>query len=498
MADTPTANSSIDTVVPDPRDWGMLVGGEWVEAAAGERIEVITPIDRNQVIATVPRAREVDADRAVAAARRAFPEWSELSFPHRARILLEAADLIEEATEELSQLTAIDTGNAIRTQARPESTMLVEAFRYFAGLAGEVKGVTLPTASDQLQYTRRQPLGVVAAVLPWNSPLMIVAFKLPALLVAGNTAVVKAAEDAPLSVLRMAEVIAEVLPPGVLNVVTGYGPEIGEALVVHPDVDKVSFTGSTAVGAGVGAKAGGRLAHYSLELGGKSPCIVYPDSCTDEVVEQVLLASRFARQSQSCTTGSRLFLHEAIHDEFLDKLVQRVAQLRVGDPRDEESDIGCIINAKQWQRVQGYIEDGLAQQGAGVAYDGRSSLTAGDPGFYHAPMILTGVDNDWRIAREEIFGPVLSVIRWSEEDEVVRMANDSHYGLAAFVFCQDLGAALRTAHRIDSGWVQVNQGGGQQVGQSYGGMKHSGVGREFSLEGMLEGFTQVKQINVRL
>ena len=488
----------MDAVVESPRDWGMLIGGEWVDAAAGERIDVITPIDRDQVIATVPRAREADADRAVEAARAAYPAWSELAFPQRQAALLTIADRLEEAVEELAQLTAIDTGNAIRTQARPEATMLVSAFRYFAGLAGEVKGVTLPTATDQLQYTRRQPLGVVAAILPWNSPLMIVAFKLPALLVAGNTAVVKAAEDAPLPVLRMAEIIGDALPAGVLNVVTGYGAEIGEALVVHQDVDKVSFTGSTAVGAGVAGKAGGRLAHHSLELGGKSPCIVYPDSCTDEVVEQVLLASRFARQSQSCTTGSRLFLHEDIHDAFLDKLVERVAQLRIGDPRDEASDIGCIINAKQWQRVQGYIEDGLAQQGAQVAYDGRASLEVGEPGFYHAPLILTGVDNDWRIAREEIFGPVLSVIRWSSEDEVVRMANDSHYGLAAFVFCQDLGAALRTAHRIDSGWVQVNQGGGQLVGQSYGGMKQSGVGREFSLEGMLEGFTQIKQINVKL
>ncbi|WP_134772947.1 aldehyde dehydrogenase family protein [Ornithinimicrobium flavum] len=488
----------MEAVVEHPRDWGMLIGGEWVDAVAGERIDVITPIDRHQVIATVPRAREADADRAVAAAREAFPAWAQLPFTKRARALAQVADRLEEAVEELAVLTAIDTGNAIRTQARPEGTMLVESFRYFAGLAGEVKGVTLPTAPDQLQYTRRQPLGVVAAILPWNSPLMIVAFKLPALLVAGNTAVVKAAEDAPLSVLRMAEIASEVLPPGVLNVVTGYGAEIGESLVVHDDVDKVSFTGSTAVGFGVGAKAGGRLAHHSLELGGKSPCIVYPDSCTDEVVEQVLLASRFARQSQSCTTGSRLFLHEDIHDEFLEKFVARVAQLKVGDPREEDSDIGCIINAKQWERVQGYIEDGLAQEGVRVVHDGRESLTMGEPGFYHAPMVLAGVGNDWRIAREEIFGPVLSVIPWRDEDEVVRMANDTHYGLAAFVFCQDLGAALRTAHRIDSGWVQVNQGGGQVVGQSYGGMKQSGLGREFSLEGMLEGFTQIKQINVKL
>ncbi|RIK14453.1 MAG: aldehyde dehydrogenase [Acidobacteria bacterium] len=487
-----------DLVSMETKEYKMLIGGEWVDAAAGETIDIVTPIDRNKVIATTPRAREADADRAVTAARSAFPGWSQLPFQKRQEALLKIADRLEEEIEDLSALTALDTGNAIRTQARPEATNLVASFRYFAGLAGEVKGTTLPSGDGQLQYTRRQPLGVVAGILPWNSPLMIAGFKVPAALVAGNTMVIKAAEDAPLTILRLGEICAEVLPPGVLNVVTGYGAEIGEALVVHRDVDKVSFTGSTLVGHGVASKAGARLAHVSLELGGKSPCIVFPDSATEEVVDQVLLASRFARQSQSCTTGSRLFLHEDIHDKFLQMLVAKASKLRVGDPRSEETDIGCIINAKQYDRVQGYIDDGLSQEGVGVAYDGRESLDVGEPGFYHAPMILTQVSNDWRIAQEEIFGPVLAVIKWREEDDVVKMANDSHYGLAAFIFSQDLGAALRTAHRIDAGWVQVNQGGGQVVGQSYGGMKNSGIGREFSLEGMLEGFTQIKQINVKL
>lgn len=481
-----------------PRDYGMLIGGGWVPAASGETIDVISPIDRFTVVARTPRGRAEDADRAVGAARAAFPAWAATSFTERQRALLRIADDLEPLVEDLARLTAVDTGNAIRTQARPEAQGLVTAFRYFAGLAGEVKGVTLPTGDDALSYSRRLPLGVVAGILPWNSPLMIAAFKLPAALVAGNTVVLKAAEDAPLTILELAAVCQRHLPDGVLNVVTGYGAEVGEALVVHEDVDKVSFTGSTATGSGVASKAGGRLAHVSLELGGKSPCVVFPDSDTDEVVEQVLLATRFARQGQSCTSGSRLFLHDDVHDSFLDKLVARVSALKVGDPRDEASDIGCIINERQWQRVQGYIEDGLAQEGVEVAYDGRPALTVGEPGFYHAPMILTQVSNDWRIAREEIFGPVLSVIRWHDEDEVVAMANDSHYGLAAFVFGKDLGAALRTAHRIESGWVQVNQGGGQQVGQSYGGMKASGQGREYSLEGMLEGFTQIQQVNVRL
>ncbi|GAA1136925.1 aldehyde dehydrogenase family protein [Ornithinicoccus hortensis] len=476
----------------------MYIGGEWVPAEAGETIEVITPIDRNKVIATTPRAREADADKAVAAARAAFPAWANLTFAERSRALHKCTDALEEAVEELAHLTALDTGNAIRTQARPEAGSLVSLFRYMAGIAGEVKGTVLPTPDNQLQYTRRQPLGVVAGILPWNSPLLIAAFKVPAALAAGNTIVLKAAEDAPLTILKLAEIIGPLLPAGVLNVVTGLGAEIGEALVVHQDVDKVSFTGSSLVGHGVASKAGARLAHASLELGGKSPSIVYPDSCTDEVVDQVLAATRFARQGQSCTSGSRLFLHDEIHDEFLEKLVAKTAKLKVGNPREEESDIGCIINAKQYDRVQGYIDDGLAQENVAVAFDGREQLTVGEPGFYHAPMILTQVSNDWRIAQEEIFGPILSVIRWKDEDEVIKMANDTHYGLAAFVFSKDISAALRAAHRIDSGWVQVNQGGGQLAGQSYGGMKTSGIGREVSLEGMLEGFTQIKQINVAL
>lgn len=476
----------------------MFIGGEWVDAVDGATLEVITPIDRNVTIATTPRAQQADADRAVEAARSAFPAWAALPFAERSKALLKCADALEAASEELAQLTALDTGNAIRTQARPEAGTLVALFRYFAGVAGEVKGVTLPSDDGTLQYTRREPLGVVAGILPWNSPLLIAAFKTPAALAAGNTIILKAAEDAPLTILKMAEICAEHLPAGVLNVVTGYGAEIGDALVNHPGVDKLSFTGSSQIGKMVGGKATERMAHVSLELGGKSPCIVFPDSCTDEVVDQVMLATRFARQSQSCTTGSRVFLHEDIAEEFLAKMVERTKGMTVGDPRDEASDIGCIINAKQYDRVQGFIDEALAQDGVKVEYDGREDLQVGEPGFYHAPIILSQVDPSWRVAREEVFGPLLSVITWKDVDAVVEMANDSHYGLAAFVFSKNLDDALRTAHRIDSGWVQVNQGGGQIPGQSYGGMKDSGVGRESSLEGMLEGFTQIKQINVKL
>ncbi|MDF3309607.1 aldehyde dehydrogenase family protein [Rhodococcus sp. T2V] len=485
------------TEAPPARDWPMQVAGIPVEAADGRWLDVHPPSRPETLLARVPRGGAVDVDRAVNAAREAFPGWRAMHFTERQRRLLAIADAVEAHADELARLTAVDTGNAVRTQARPECRVLVDLFRYFGGVAGEVKGVVLPAGDGQLQYSVREPLGVVGAILPWNSPLMIAGMKIPAALAAGNTMVVKAAEDAPLTVLRLAELCAPFLPDGVLNVITGLGIECGAHLVRHPGVDKVSFTGSTAVGLDVGKAAAERLIPASLELGGKNPNIVWPDAVSEETIDGILTAMRFTRQGQSCTAGSRLFLHRSIFDEVLDGLVRKVAQLRIGDPLDEATDMGCLINAKQHRRVASYIEEGLSTPGVSLVYDGADMLPAGLEGYYHAPTIFSG-DNEWRLAREEIFGPVMVVVPWEDDDEVLAMANDSNYGLAAYLWCKDVDRALGAARRIEAGWVQVNQGGGQMVGQSYGGFKQSGIGREVSLEGMLEGFTQIKQINVRL
>ncbi len=494
-----TATPSVAAGVPDQP---MLIGGEWVPALDGEWSEVRSPGHRGTVLARVPVGTAPDADRAVRAARAAFPEWRDLHFKERQKALLRVAGALEDRAEELARLTAADTGNALRTQARPESQTLVDLFRYFGGVAGEFKGTVLPAGNDQLQYSRREPLGVVAGILPWNSPLMIAGMKTPAALAAGNTLILKTAEDAPLTILRMAEIAAEFLPPGVLNVVTGYGSVIGEALVVHPDVDKVSFTGSTGVGRHVAEATGKRLAHASLELGGKSPNIVFADAASPERIDAtaagVLTAMRFTRQGQSCTAGSRLFVHADVYDEFLAVLVEKVRALKVGDPLDEATDMGSIINRKQFESVLGYIADGKSEPGISVPLDGTAFRADGLDGYYTGPTIFAGVDNGWRIAQEEIFGPVLVAIPWRDRDEVIAMANDSHYGLGAYIWSQSLTDALDTAHRIESGWIQVNQGGGQVIGQSYGGYKASGIGREFSIEGALESFTQIKQINVKI
>jgi aldehyde dehydrogenase (NAD+) len=477
----------------------MWINGERVASTTGEWRDVTNPAQRGAVITRVPSAGVDDVERAVASSRAAFPGWKAVHFTERARALAKIADEIEARTEDFARLTALDTGNALRTQARPEVTTLVALFRYFAGVAGEVKGTTLPAGDNQLQYTRLEPLGVVACILPWNSPLMIAGFKVPAALAAGNTVILKAADDAPLTILMLAEICNRYLPAGVVNALTGRGSLIGDALTNHPGVDKVSFTGSTEVGRGVARQAGERLAHMSLELGGKNPSIVFPDAVDDDLIDGLLFSSRFQRQGQSCTAGSRLFLHEDIYDEVLERLVVKLGAMKVGNPLDEASDMGAVINAKQHAAIDEYLVEGRTSGDMTVALGG-SAPTDGEltEGFYHVPTIFSGASNEFRLAREEIFGPVLVAIPWKDMDDVVRMANDSNYGLAAYVWSHDLDNALNTAHRVEAGWVQVNQGGGQVVGQSYGGYKQSGIGREVSLEGMLAGFTQTKQINVRL
>jgi len=476
----------------------MLIDGRAVESSDKQCIDIESPANRT-VIGEVPRATPADVDAAVRAALAAFEAWRQVAPRDRGRLLSRIADAVEAEAESIARTVALETGNAIRTQARPEVKGAIDVLRYFGGVAGELKGETIPLGEHVLSYTRREPIGVVGGIVPWNAPVILGTLKIAMSVAAGNTLVLKAAEDAPLGLLRIAELCNELLPPGVVNLLTGYGEECGAALAQHPLVRKLSFTGSTEVGKLIMHAAADRIVPVSLELGGKSPAIVFPDADDLRTVDGVISGMRVTRQGQSCTAGSRLFLHRSIFESFLTKLVSRLETLRIGDPLDEATDMGAIINRKQFDRVCGYIQDGLDQKEARVLLGGLPPATGPlSQGFFVQPTVFADVSNDWRIAREEIFGPVMVAIPWDDEGEAIRMANDSHYGLAAYVWTHDIGKALTTAHAIESGWIQINQGLGQSPGHSYGGFKQSGIGREFSLEGMLDSFTQRKSVTVNL
>ncbi len=477
----------------------MLIDGEWAAAADGRFFPVENPAKRGSVVAEAPRGGAGEVDRAVRAAAKAFETWRTTHWKDRGRALQAIADGVEAKVEDLARLVASETGNAIRGVSRPEVKSVVDVFRYFAGVASELKGETIPLGEQMFSYTRREPYGVVGAIVPWNVPLVLSAVKIAPALAAGNTMVLKPSADAPLAALELARICQAHLPKGVLNVVTGFGDECGAALAQHPLVRKLSFTGNTETGKSVMRAAAERIAPVSLELGGKSPAIVFADCDDEKTVDGVMAGMRFTRQGQSCTAGSRLFLHASIFDSFLAKLAKKLAALKIGDPLDEATDMGAIINRRQFEKVCDYVADGLRQPGAKGVIGGlppkEGPLT---DGYFVEPTVIANVRNDWRVAREEIFGPVLVAIPWTDEADAIRMANDTHYGLAAYVWTHDIGTALRTAHAIESGWVQINQGFGQFPGQSYGGYKQSGIGREYSLEGMLESFTQRKSVTVNL
>ena len=476
----------------------MLIGGEWVDAAADEWIDVENPAVKSP-IARVPRGRKADVDAAVAAAKRAYPGWWGKSAAERAAALLAIADLAEANEDHLARTISLENGNALRTQSRGEAASIAQTFRYCAGLARELKG-TSPYLSDRtLDYTRREPYGVVGAITPWNAPLQIAALKIAPAIVTGNALVLKVSEDAPLNVIELAQLCHQVLPPGVLNIVTGYGIEAGAPLAEHPHVRKVSFTGSTDVGRSIMRAAAQRIAAVSLELGGKSPQIVLPEVDLDFAAQGAITAMRFSRQGQSCTAGSRLFVHDSIADSFIEKLTTKLTEMRIGDPLDEQTDMGTIVNKKQFDRVSGYVGQAIERKPEALVLGGLPPTEGAlAQGYYFQPTVFVNLPDDTPMCHEEVFGPVLSISTWRDEDEVIRRANDSEYGLAGFVWGRDGAATIRIAHALEVGWVLVNQGGGQQIGHSYGGMKQSGIGREHSLEGMMEMYTDIKQVSVDL
>ncbi len=477
---------------------GCFIDGAW--HTPDSTLDVENP-SRREVIAEVGRGGAAEIDLAVAAARRALPAWRALPASQRGALLSELGRRLTEHHEEVARLLAAETGNTIRTQSRGETSGAASVLTYFGGVAVEQKGEVLPFGSELFSYSTREPIGVVGSIIPWNSPLQLGCGKISMALATGNTLVLKPAEDAPLAILRLTELAEDLFPPGVFNVVTGLGEEAGAALASHPDVDKLSFTGSSEVGFAVARNAADRMAHATLELGGKSPCIVFPDAATDDrlaaTAQGVVNAMRFARQGQSCTAGSRLFVHQDVWEPVMTKVVEIAEAMVVGDALDERTDMGAIINAERYDEVRTYIAE-AEDAGAQLLTGSTPPPVDETPAFQPVPTVLTGVDNGWRINREEVFGPVMVAIPWTNEAEVIAMANDTHYGLAAYIFSHDIDIVMRVSRALEAGWIWVNEGGGQIPGMSYGGIKQSGMGREYSIEGALDAYTTRKSVTMRL
>ncbi|HUD72269.1 MAG TPA: aldehyde dehydrogenase family protein, partial [Dongiaceae bacterium] len=416
-----------------------------------------------------------------------------MSASDRGRILWKIGDLIDANLPEMARLETIDQGKTIGDSSRVDVPMAAECFRYFAGWASKIEGEVVPVRAASLNYTLREPIGVVGAITPWNFPILMAAWKAAPALAAGNTVVLKPARETPLTALRLAELAAEAgLPPGVLNVVPGRGTVAGAALVDHPRVGKISFTGSTEVGRDIMRRGSVTLKRLTLELGGKSPNIVFPDADLDLAVRGASNGI-FFNKGEVCTAGSRLFLHEALHDAFVDRLQAQVGKLTQGDPLDPKTRLGPQVSEAQMKQVLGYVEKGRAE-GARLVCGGERPA---GKGYFVRPTIFTDVQSNMTIAREEIFGPVLSVIRFKDVDEVVRAANDSPYGLAAAVWTKDIKLAHKTARLLQAGTVWINTYGLYDNAMPFGGVKESGYGRELGRQGLLE-YTRTKSVWVDL
>jgi aldehyde dehydrogenase (NAD+) len=486
-----------DTATLDIQPGRLFIGGEWQDAASGETFDTINPATAEPLTHVAAAAAE-DVDRAVRAARAAFEadSWQKLDARKRGKLLYAIADQLEGRADELARLETMDNGKPVREARMIDIKESIDCFRYYAGWADKISGDVIPVPGPYLNYTRREPVGVCGAIIPWNYPLQMAAWKVAPAIACGNTVVLKPAEQTPLTALELARAAAEAgLPAGVLNVLTGFGEPAGAALVAHPDVDKIAFTGSTAIGKIIQKQAADTLKKVSLELGGKSPNIVLDDADIDAAVKGASMAI-FYNTGQACTAGSRLLVHEKIRDEFVEKLVKRAAGFVPGDPLDPKTRLGPLVSAEQLDRVMGYIAQGKSE-GANLLLGGDRVEVNGKAGYFLNPTIFGEVESKMVIACEEIFGPVLAVQTFSDLEEAIQIGNDTEYGLAAAVWTRDVRKAHYAAHQLRAGTVWINTYHNLDTASPFGGYKQSGYGRELGRYA-LDLYTQVKSVWVNL
>jgi acyl-CoA reductase-like NAD-dependent aldehyde dehydrogenase len=473
----------------------MMIGGRSIEAESGDTFEVIDPATGRE-LTHVPRGGQADVDAAVAAAREAFDDkrWSGLRPGKRSEILFKVGELIKRNIPELTQIEALDAGKPV-SLASGEIWSAGEVFRYYSGWPTKTYGETNPSDDSMFIYSLREPVGVCGGIIPWNFPLVMAAWKVAPALAFGNTVVLKPAEQTPLTALRLAELCGEAgVPDGVVNVVTGFGEEAGQALAQHHDVDKVAFTGSTEVGRKILHASEGNLKRVTLELGGKSPNIVFADANMKRASKGSMMGV-FVNSGQVCTAGTRILVESSVHDDFVTSLVDATSSMKLGNPLEEDTGMGPVVSQEQLDRVTGYIDIGRSE-GAEVVAGGERQEDLGE-GYFVQPTVFAGVRNDMRIAQEEIFGPVAAVIEVGDVDEAIAIANDTIYGLAAAVWTNDVTKAHRVARGIKAGTVWVNTTGLFDPAVSFGGYKQSGFGRELGKHS-LEAYTENKSVWVNL
>jgi betaine-aldehyde dehydrogenase len=476
----------------DFKPHGLFIGGKWTSPAEDRHFSSINPSNLEK-LADIPAAGEADVDRAVEAAKKGFKEWSRVTLKERARCLELLADRIDENGDELALLDAVDSGNAI-VGMRGDMTWTADWLRYCAGLITEIKGETFSQGPRHLNLTRRQPYGVVAKINPFNHPFRFCAEKAAAPLAAGNAVVIKGSEQAPISSLRLGELCEGIFPDGVVNIITGDG-KVGSALVRHPDVSRIGFVGSVPTGRRIAQEAAVGLKRVSLELGGKNPIIIFPDADPKQAALAAIKGMNMNRQGQSCSSTSRVFVHESLHGEVTRELVRLAEALPIGAPWLKENDVGPIVSQMQFDRIMGFIDSAAAEGAKLLTGGGRPSDAKLHKGLFIAPTIFDGVTPAMRIGHEEIFGPVMSVFTWTDYEDMLAKANGVEYGLTAAIVTNDLSKAMETADRIEAGYVWINSNG-RYLGAPYGGWKQSGLGEEECFDEILS-YTQLKNINMR-